>query len=310
MTDYTIEINGKPVQLGNLEKVFWPEKGYRKGDLLKYYLDISNWVLPYLKDRPIVMKRYPDGIAGKSFYQKRCPEYAPPWLETTAIEGKEGTIRYCLCNDAASLAWLVNQGCIEMHPWLSKASTPSIPDVMVLDLDPSEGVPFSQVIEVAIAVKGCLEDFGLVGVPKTSGATGIHIFVPVKGKYNYSQVRKAAETIAGIVAARYPSIATVERNVNMRSGKVYVDYLQNVQGKTIASVYSVRPVPTANVSTPLTWEEVLEKDFTPEMFTMETILPRLKEKGDLNSSILESKFLLDHILGEKKKTVRRLAGKT
>jgi len=310
MTDYNIEINGKTVQLGNLEKVFWPEKGYRKGDLLKYYLDISNWVLPYLKDRPIVMKRYPDGISGKAFYQKRCPEYAPPWLKTTAIEGKDGTIFYCLCDDAAALAWLVNQGCIEMHPWLSRVSTPSIPDAMVLDLDPSEGVPFSQVIEVAIAMKGCLEDFGLVGVPKTSGATGIHIFVPVKRKYDYPQVREAAETIAGIVAARHPSIATVERSVNMRSGKVYVDYLQNVQGKTIASVYSVRPVPTANVSAPLTWEEVLEKDFTPEMFTIETILPRLKEKGDLYSTILVSEFSLDHILGEKKKTVRGQAGKT
>lgn len=299
MTNYNVQINGKSVELTNLEKTYWPGKGFRKGDLLKFYLDISKWILPHLIDRPIVMKRYPDGIEGKSFYQKRCPEHAPDWLERVSIQGKEENITFCLCNDAAALAWLVNQGCIEMHPWLSKRNTPSNPDFMVIDLDPSEGVPFLQVIEVALAVKERLDHFGLTGIPKTSGASGIHIFIPVKRIYSFAQIRDAAEIIAGAVCARYPGIATIERLVNRRSGKVYVDYLQNVQGKTIASVYSVRPVPSANVSAPLSWEEISKK-ISPEMFTMDTFVNRLEEQGDLFSPVLGPGHSLRAVLGEGK----------
>lgn len=296
MSSINVQVNGKNLELSNLEKVFWPEKGLAKGDLIKYYVEVAPWILPHLKNRPIVMKRYPDGIQGKSFYQKRCPEHAPEWMETVQVEGEEEPIDYCLCSDAAALAWLINQGCIELHPWLSSTNTLAVPDFMVLDLDPSEGVPFSQVIQVAVVVKECLDLCQLVGYPKTSGASGIHIYIPLKKKYSYAQVRKAANYIADLVCAKLPAGATVERTVRNRSGKVYVDYLQNAAGKTIASVYSVRPVREASVSTPVTWEEISSGQITPATFTVDSIMPRLKEKGDMFAPVLREGYSLDHLL--------------
>ena len=296
---YNVVVKGKTLELSNLEKEFWPEKGFSKGDLIKYYFEVSPWILPHLRDRPIVMKRYPDGIEGKSFYQKRCPEHAPPWLDTILVEGSEESINYCLCNDEAALLWLINQGCIEIHPWLSSTGSLSEPDFMVLDLDPSEGVVFSQVIEVALAVKECLDLCGLKGYPKTSGASGIHIYIPLKRGYSYAEVREAAKIIAELVCAQLPTLATIERTVRNRAGKVYVDYLQNGEGKTIASVYSVRPVPAASVSMPLLWEEIETGEIMPAMFTIESVRQRLEEKDDIFSPVLEEKYSLNLLLKEK-----------
>lgn len=293
-----VTVNNKNLELSNLDKVFWPGKGFTKGDIIKFYVDIAPWILPHLKSRPIVMKRYPDGILGKSFYQKRCPEHAPTWMETVAVEGEEEDINYCLCNDTAALVWLINQGCIEMHPWLSGVDSLGIPDFLVIDLDPSMGVLFSQVIEVAQVVKVCLDLYKLVGYPKTSGASGIHVYVPLEKKYSYQQVRKAANRIADLVCAKVPALATVERTVRNRKGKVYVDYLQNAAGKTIASVYSLRPVEAASVSTPVTWEEIFSGQIRPDMFTLESILPRLKEKSDLFLPVLTESCSLDNLLLE------------
>lgn len=309
MSTYNVSVNGKTLELTNLEKVFWPEKGLLKGDLIKYYYEVSPWILPHLRDRPIVMKRYPDGIEGKSFYQKRCPEYAPPWLETVAIGGGEESINYCLCNNEAALVWLINQGCIEIHPWLSSTQSLSRPDFMVFDLDPSEGVSFSQVIEVALAVKECLDLCRLTGFLKTSGASGIHIYVPLKTLYSYAQVREAAKIIAELVCSRVPALATVERTVRNRTGKVYVDYLQNGEGKTIASVYSVRPVPAASVSMPLSWEEIETRAVEPDMFTIESVRKRLEERGDLFSPVLGEGYSLDFLLKDKTVISREQAGK-
>jgi bifunctional non-homologous end joining protein LigD len=212
------------------------------------------------------------------------------------VEGQEESINYCLCSDEAALAWFINQGCIELHPWLSSVNSLSMPDFMVIDLDPSEGVIFSQVIEVAVAVKECLVICKLIGFPKTSGASGIHIYIPLKKEYSYAQVRKAANYIADLVVAKLPAAATVERTVSNRTGKVYVDYLQNVAGKTIASVYSVRPVKEASISMPVTWDEVYSGKISPGMFTLDSVMQRLKEKGDLFAPVLEEGFSLDHLL--------------
>jgi len=293
-----IDVEGKTLEISNINKVFWPEKGYTKGDLLRYYSEVSRWILPYLKDRPVVMKRYPDGIYGKTFYQKRCPDYAPEWLENAEILGEKEKIKYCLCNDLASLLWFVNQGCIEMHTWLSKVATPDLPDIMTLDLDPYPGVPFSQVLEVSLLIKKYLDMLGLKSFPKTSGATGIHIFVPILNKYSYKDVRKIAYIVARMVTADSPKLATVERKVHLRTGKVYVDYLQNANGKSMAVAYSVRARPSATVSTPLTWKEIDSGNISPEMFTIENILDRLYYNGDIMEPVLKGGFSLDEILKE------------
>jgi len=296
MNRINVMVNGKELELTNLEKVFFEEKKLTKGDLIKFYIEIAPWILPHLVNRPIVMKRYPDGIAGKSFYQKRCPEHAPEWMETVLVEGDEESINYCLCSDEAALAWLINQGCIELHPWLSGVNSLSVPDFLVIDLDPSEGVSFGQVIDVAAAVKECLDLCKLTGYPKTSGASGIHVYVPLKKTYSYAQVRKAANYIADLIVDKLPTAATVERTVSNRTGRVYVDYLQNAAGKTIASVYSVRPVKEACVSMPLTWDEVYSKNILPTMFTVDSVMNRLKEKGDLFAPVLTEEYSLDHLL--------------
>ena len=299
MSNNKVMVNEKPLELTNLNKIFFPEKGFRKGDLIKYYVEVSPWLLPHLKNRPIVMKRYPDGIGGKWFYQKRCPEHAPEWLETVFVEGSEENINYCLCSDEAALAWFINQGCIELHPWLSSLDKLDVPDFMVLDLDPSEGVPFAQVVEIALAVKECLAICNLTGFPKTSGASGIHVYVPLKKVYSYSQIRTAAKLVADLVCQRVPGLATIERRVSKRTGQVYVDYLQNAAGKTIASVYSVRPVESASVSMPLTWEEISSKQIFPGMFTIDSALHRLREKGDMFGPVLTEEYSLEHLLQEK-----------
>lgn len=284
------------MELTNLDKVFFSEKNLLKGDIIRFYIEVSPWILPHLVSRPIVMKRYPDGIEGKSFYQKRCPEYAPDWMETILVEGDGEDINYCLCSDEAVLAWLINQGCIELHPWLSGVNSLLHPDFLVIDLDPSEGVGFNQVIEVAVAVKECLDLCKLTGYPKTSGATGMHVYIPLKNSYSYAQVRKTANYIADLVVAKIPGAATVERTVSRRTGKVYVDYLQNGKGKTIASVYSIRPVKEASVSMPVTWEEVYEGKIAPAMFTVDSVMHRLKEKGDLFAPVLSESYSIDHLL--------------
>ena len=292
-----VEVSGRRLELSNLQKTFFPEKGLSKGDLLKYYLDISPWLLPYLKNRPMVLKRFPDGIYGKTFYQKRCPEYAPKWLDTVVISGEEGAINYCLCSDVPSLLWMINQGCIEIHALLSRVGALDTPDVLTLDLDPAEEVPFEQVLEVASHVKDALDKFGLNGYPKTSGASGIHVYVPVQEHYSYAEIRTAAKLLAEMVCSVLPEHATIERRVDMRGKKVYVDYLQNVKGKTLASVYSVRPYPDATVSAPLKWEEIIKNQIFPRMFTVESIFARLEELGDLFIPVLEDPQALEPVLG-------------
>ncbi|MFZ5652025.1 MAG: non-homologous end-joining DNA ligase [Bacillota bacterium] len=273
-------VNGREVKMTNMGKVFWPE-GYTKAHLVKYYMDMAPVMIPHLRNRPIVMKRYPDGIGGQSFYQKECPEYAPDWVETFPICHTEKVVNYIVCNDAATLAWLANQACIEIHAWLSVLDNIDCPDIAVMDLDPAEGATFADVMDIALLCRRALEEYGLVPFVKTSGASGLHLFVPINNEFPFHVVTLAMQYIAGLITSVYPRKATAERVVAKRAGKVYLDYLQNGRGKTMAFQYSLRPLPGAPVSTPLLWEEVEKKHAVPHWFNMVTVFRRLEKYGDL-----------------------------
>lgn len=296
-------IDGRSVPLGNLDKLYWPEEGYRKGDLIAYYVAVSPWLLPHLRDRPLVLHRFPDGTGGKSFYQKECPAHAPPWLRRVPLGGEKGgrVINYCLADDAAGLAWLAGQGCIELHAWLSRAGRPGEADFLVWDFDPMPGTGFAEASRLALALRQALQELGLRGYPKTSGASGVHVYLPVQAGYSYATVRVAAGLLAGLLARVAPRLATVERAVRRRGSQVYVDYLQNARGKTLASVYSVRPLPGAPVSTPVTWEELAE-GVDPRQFTIKTVPARLESVGDLFAPVLTDRQSLAPLLGALRKT--------
>lgn len=281
-----IIVNQHPVRFTHPDKVYWPEEGITKADLLHYYRKCSRYILPYLLDRPQSLHRYPDGIQKDGFFQKDVGTKIPDWLETAEIplETETKKIRSLVCKDEASLVYMVNLGCIEMHPWLSRTGKLDNPDYLVLDLDP-EGVKFREVVETALAVKKLLDRADAVSFCKTSGATGLHIFVPLKAKYDYDVAKNFAHLIARMVNAELPRLTSLERSPEKRRRKVYIDYLQNTKGQTVVAPYSVRPRPGAPVSTPLEWDE-LEPGLDPAKFTIETIFPRLKEKGDLFKKVL------------------------
>ncbi|HEX6432923.1 MAG TPA: DNA ligase D, partial [Gemmatimonadales bacterium] len=246
-----------PNQFTNLKKIFWPEDGYTKGDLIEYYRAIAPWLLPYLKDRPVVLTRYPDGIAGKSFYQMDAPGFVPDWIRTERMwsEQAEREIDYFICDDEQSLLYLVNLGTIPLHVWSSRTSSIGHPDWCVLDLDP-KGAPFTDVVAVAQTAHALCEEIGLTHLVKTSGSSGLHILIPLGCQCSHEQARSLGELLARIITAELPAIATLARQVSRRDGKVYVDYLQNGSGRLIVSPFSVRPLPGAPVSTPLRWSEV------------------------------------------------------
>ncbi|MGQ9824471.1 MAG: non-homologous end-joining DNA ligase [Desulfotomaculales bacterium] len=277
---------GRNVELTNLEKIFWPGEGLTKAHLIKYYTEIAPVILPYLYNRPLVMKRYPDGIAGKAFYQKEAPEYTPSWIKTHPLSHSQKTVNYIICNDLATLVWLANQACIEMHAFLSKKDELDFPDIVVFDLDPAKGIPFSQVQEVALLIGQVLRKLDLRAFAQTSGARGLHLFVPVNPVYNFQTVCRIALKIAGKITRRHPALATLERKVENRKGKVYIDCLQNGRGKTVAFPYSLRPFPGAPVSTPLSWAEIERGRIEPSAFNIGTVFDRLKEHGDLFRELL------------------------
>ena len=247
----------RTVRFSNLDKVFWPEEGYTKGDLIAYYKTVSPWLLPYLRNRPLVLTRYPDGITGKSFYQKDAPKFIPDWLRTERMwsEQAQREIDYFICDDEESLLYIINLGTIPLHLWASSADALERPDWCVLDLDPKEA-PFGHVISVAEAIHRLCGEIGLPHFVKTSGSSGLHVLAPLARQLTHEQTRSFGELLAHIVVAELPDIATIVRNPARREGKVYVDFLQNGHGRTIAAPYSARPLPGAPVSAPLTWDEV------------------------------------------------------
>lgn len=273
--------SSRRVKLSNLGKVFWPAEGYTKGDLLAYYEGVAPLLLPYLADRPVHMNRHPDGIGGKSFYQRQAKEETPDWVRTVwiASDHKGEEQRQIVCDDLDTLLFLVNLGSIDLHPWLSRVADLDSPDWAVIDLDPKEA-PFAHVIRIAREVGDVLVEVGLRPLLKTSGATGLHVYVPLGPGYTYDQSRMFCEGVSRFVARRLKDIATVERVVGSREGKVYVDYGQNRRSQTVVPPYVPRPVRGATVSTPLAWSELTD-DLHPSLFTIQTVPPRLEEVGDL-----------------------------
>jgi bifunctional non-homologous end joining protein LigD len=266
--------------LTNLDKVYWPAEGITKGDLIDYYREVATVIVPHLSDRPLSLHRHPDGITGESFFQKDVSKRPPPsWVQTTRVGTGEKGIRYALCQDEASLLSLANLGCIEFNPWLSRVGSLDRPDFLVIDLDP-QGLPFPRVVEAAIAVRKLLEKVGAESLCKTSGKRGLHVCVPLGARYDYDVARQFAEVLASIVHRQLPRSTSVVRSPALRQRRVYLDYLQNRTGQTLAAPYSVRPVPGATVSTPLRWSEV-RSGLNPARFTMKTIPPRLAKGGDL-----------------------------
>jgi bifunctional non-homologous end joining protein LigD len=292
---------GKRVlKLSNLDKPFWPEEGITKGDLVAYYREVANVLVPHLKDRPFTMKRYPDGWQGGHFFQKDAPKHMPEWIPTleyrsTSRETRQKrTIRYPLVNDELALLWMVNMGCIDMNTWYSRGDRPERPDWVLFDLDPSPDVGFRETIRVALLVKEVLDALGLVSFPKTSGADGFHVLVPIARRHTYADTREFAEIVAGTLARMHRGLVTTEWSKRKRRG-VLVDANQNGEGKTIASVYSVRPREGAPVSTPLRWDEVTE-DLEPRDFTMEVVLGRVERSGDLFQGVLKTRQSLGEAL--------------
>ncbi len=264
------------VPLSNLDKVFWPEERYTKGDLIAYYRTIAPWLLPYLEDRPLVLTRYPDGIDGKSFFQKNAPGFEPEWIRTETIwsEGSEREIDYFVASDTASLVYLANLGTIPLHIWASRIGSLDRPDWAVLDLDPKEA-PFEDVIEIARATHRLCDEIGLPNYVKTSGSTGMHVLIPLGGQLDYEQARALAQLVARVVVGELPEIATLVRNPAKREGKVYLDYVQNGRGRLVVAPYSVRPLPGAPVSAPVRWREV-KRGLTIGRFTIETMPRRVR----------------------------------
>ena len=266
------------VEPSNLDKVFWPEKGLTKGDLIAYFQRVAACIVPAIRDRPLTVKRYPDGIHGFSFFQKNAPKYSPSWVRTVTLpaESAKRDVNYILCNSERTLLWLANQGSVELHPWLSRVGRLERPDHLVMDLDPPEGA-FDRAVEIAFLVKEVLEAVGLSAAAKTSGAKGIHLFVPLQRRYHYREVRAAADEVARRVKERAPDRATTEFYIAQRGDRLFLDAGRNAPGAHVVAAYSPRARPAASVSYPVSWDE-LER-IRPEDFTIENV-PALIEKGD------------------------------
>ncbi|MGH3053476.1 MAG: DNA ligase D, partial [Gaiellaceae bacterium] len=289
------------VKLSNLDKVFWPDEGITKGDLIDYYRGVAEVLVPHLKGRPFTMRRYPDGAFGKAFFQKDAPKGMPEWIPRFHVQvstrerpPKKRWIDAPIVNDEDALIWMVNMGCIDMNAWYSRVDRPDRPDFVLFDLDPSLDVGFAEVVQVALLVKQALDALGLASFPKTSSAEGMHVLVPVERRYTYGQTREFCEIVAGALARTQRGLVTTEWSKARRRG-VLIDANQNGEGKTIASVYSVRPRPGAPVSTPLRWEEV-DESLDPAALTMEAVLERARRHGDLFDGVLTTRQRLEPAL--------------
>ncbi len=283
-----ITVDKIKLELTHLNKIYWPDEKITKGEVVDYYNKIYRYIIPYLKNRPQSLRRTPNGIRDEGFFQKDMRETAPAWAETIPLysESVQKDITYFLCNNKAALLYLANLGCIELNPWNSTVDSLDNPDYVILDLDPSDKNSFDQVVEIAIIIKSILDKIGAEGYCKTSGSSGLHIYLPLGRKYDYDQARMFAKFLAEMVADQAPELATIERSLKIRPEKIYIDYLQNKKGQTLASVYSLRPKPGATVSTPLLWEEV-KPGLHPSMFTIKNFMKRIEEKGDLFRPVLE-----------------------
>ncbi len=296
----TLDVDGKEVRLTNLRKVFWAGLGLTKGDLLRYYLSIADVLLPHVRNRAMVMKRYPHGAGGDFFFMKRAPSPRPAWIEICRIDhGSKGVIDFPMIQDRAALLWVINLGCIDLNQWYATCDDVDRPDYVHFDLDPGVGAGFDQVLETARVVHEALDTLKMKSVVKTTGSKGLHIYVPIVRGPEQGEVRTFAHVLAQELARRHPALITAEYRVAKRPrGRVLVDYNQNRWGSTLASVYSVRPRPEASVSTPVTWDEI-DRGVRIEDFTVENVPARVKRLGDLWKPLLASRgrFDLGHYMG-------------
>jgi bifunctional non-homologous end joining protein LigD len=278
----TLSVAGRDVRLTNLRKLFWPDLKITKGALIQYYVDVAPVLLPHIRDRAMVMKRYPHGAAGAFFFMKRAPSPRPEWIRTCTIDhGEENVIDFPVIDDVASLMWVINLGCIDLNQWYAKCDDVDRPDYLHFDLDPGDGATFDQVRESALIVREALETLGMKPLAKTSGSKGMHVYVPIVREPEQKIVWTFAKALAVELASRYPRLMTSEYRVAKRPrGRVLVDYNQNRWGSTLASIYSVRPRPLATVSTPVTWDEV-RAGIAIEDFRLDNVRDRIAEVGDL-----------------------------
>jgi bifunctional non-homologous end joining protein LigD len=289
------KIRGHDLKFTHLSKVYWPEDGITKRDMFNYYYQVAEYILPYLKDRPQSLNRFPNGIRGQSFYQKNVKGKAPEWVRTFPYVTSDGEHKEFLVGaDEATLLWMASLGCIEMNPWFSRIQAEDYPDYCIIDLDPDKNT-FDQVIEAALMVKKVLDSSGVPSYPKTSGSTGIHIYIPLGAQYTYDQSQMFARLIVNIVHQQIPEYTSVERMIGNRQGKMYLDFLQNRPGATIASPYSLRPKPGATVSMPLHWDEV-KKGLKMTDFNIHNATARLRKEGDLFKGVLGKGINMEEIL--------------
>ena len=290
VNDAVVSAGGREVRLTNLRKPFWPELGLTKGALIQYYADVATVLLPHIRDRAMVMKRYPNGAAGAFFFMKRAPSPRPPWIRTCTIDhGSKGVIDFPVIDDLAALLWVINLGCIDLNQWYARCDDVDRPDYMHFDLDPGDGARFEQVRETAVIVRDALVQLGMKPVVKTSGSKGLHVYVPIVRGPVQKIVWTFAKALAVELASRNPRLMTSEYRVaNRPKGRVLVDYNQNAWGRTLASIYSVRPRPLATVSTPLTWSEV-EKGAAIDDFRLDNVRARIAKVGDLWKPLLQTR---------------------
>ena len=285
-----LTVGGKEVRLTNLRKIFWPELKLTKGDLLQYYADVARVLLPHVRDRAMVMKRYPHGAAGEFFFMKRAPTPRPVWIETCAIDhGHGNVIDFPVIQDLAALMWVINLGCIDLNQWYAKRDDVDRPDYVHFDLDPGPGATFDRVLETGVIVHEALDALKMPSYVKTTGSRGLHVYVPIVRGPGQKQVWTFAKALAQELARRHPALITGEYRVAKRPrGRVLVDYNQNRWGSTLASIYSARPRPEASVSTPVTWKEV-ERGIRIEDFTMLNVPERVARLGDLWKPMVQAR---------------------
>ncbi|MGY5849998.1 DNA ligase D [Salegentibacter sp. F14] len=283
----SLDVGGISVDFTHLDKVYWPDSGLKKYDLIDYYIQVADYMMPYLKDRPQNLHRHPNGITKKGFYQKDTQGQMPEWIERVSIysESANKDIEYMLCQNEATLLYMANLGCIEINPWNSRKAHLDQPDYTVIDLDPSEKNTFEEVVEVAQAAKEVMDFAKIDGYCKTSGSTGLHIYIPLGANYSYDEARDFTKLLCYFIQEKLPELTSMERSVKSRKGKIYLDYLQNRRGQTLASPYCVRPKPGAPVSAPLDWKEV-KKGLKIKEFNIHTMLHRIKEKKDPFKKVL------------------------
>jgi len=285
-----LTVDRKDVRLTNLRKMFWPELGLTKGDLLQYYASVADALLPHVRDRAMVMKRYPHGVSGAFFFMKRAPTPRPAWIETCGIDhGSDKVIDFPVIQDRAALLWVINLGCIDLNPWYARIDDVDRPDYLHFDLDPGAGAAFERVLEAGLVVREALDALKIPSFVKTTGSKGLHVYTPIVRGPVQKDVWTFAKALGQALAARHPALLTAEYRVAKRPpGRVLVDYNQNAWGRTLASIYSVRPHPAAAVSTPVTWNEV-ERGIRIEDFTLRNVPARIAKRGDLWKPLLRAR---------------------